>query len=125
MSDRHAEGMATRRAVLGDAHVDRAEATKTPFDAPFQQMIVEGAWGHVWSRDTISRRERSMLTIALLAALGNEEELAMHLRATRNTGASPDDVLEALLHVAIYAGVPRANSAIRLAKEIFAEKKDA
>jgi 4-carboxymuconolactone decarboxylase len=125
MSDRHSKGMKTRRAVLGDAHVDRAEASKTPFDAPFQEMIVEAAWGHVWSRDTITRRERSMLTIALLAALGNEEELAMHLRVTRNTGASPDDVMEALLHVAIYAGVPRANSAIRLAKEIFAEKNDA
>lgn len=125
MSDRHDQGMKTRRSVLGDAHVDRAEANKTPFDAPFQDMIVEAAWGHVWSRETITRRERSMLTIALLAALGNEEELAMHLRATRNTGASPDDVLETLLHVAIYAGVPRANSAIRLAKEILAEKKDA
>jgi 4-carboxymuconolactone decarboxylase len=125
MSDRHDQGMKTRRGVLGDAHVDRAEANKTPFDAPFQEMIVEAAWGHVWSRHQITRRERSMLTIALLAALGNEEELAMHLRATKNTGASPDDVLEALLHVAIYAGVPRANSAIRLAKEIFAEKPDA
>lgn len=122
---RHAQGMKTRRAVLGDAHVDRAEAGKTAFDAPFQDMIVEAAWGHVWSRETISRRERSLLTIALLAALGNEEELAMHLRATRNTGASPDDVLEALLHVAIYAGVPRANSAIRIAKEILGEKPDA
>lgn len=125
MSERHDQGMTTRRSILGDAHVDRAEANKTPFDAPFQEMIVEAAWGHVWSRDTISRRERSMLTIALLAALGNEEELAMHLRATRNTGASQDDVLEALLHVAIYAGVPRANSAIRIAKEIFAERTDA
>lgn len=125
MSDRHAQGMKTRRAVLGDAHVDRAEANKTPFDAPFQDMIVEAAWGHVWSREAITRRERSMLTIALLAALGNEEELAMHLRASRNTGTSADDVLEALLHVAIYAGVPRANSAIRIAKEILGEKQDA
>jgi 4-carboxymuconolactone decarboxylase len=125
MSDRHDQGMKTRRGVLGDAHVDRAEANKTPFDAPFQEMIVEAAWGHVWSRDQITRRERSMLTIALLAALGNEEELAKHLRATRNTGASERDVLEALLHVAIYAGVPRANSAIRIAKEIFAGKQDA
>jgi 4-carboxymuconolactone decarboxylase len=125
MSERHDQGMKTRRAVLGDAHVDRAEASRTPFDTPFQELITEAAWGHVWSRDTITRRERSMLTIALLAALGNEEELAMHLRATKNTGASPDDVMEALLHVAIYAGVPRANSAIRLAKEIFAEKNDA
>lgn len=125
MSERSDQGMATRRSVLGDAHVDRAEAAKTPFDAPFQDLITETAWGHVWSRDALTLRERSMLTIALLAAMGNEEELAMHLRATRNTGATPDDVREALLHVAIYAGVPRANAAIRLAKQIFAENPDA
>ena len=117
--------MGTRRQVLGDAHVDRTEAAKTAFDTAFQDLITEAAWGHVWSRETITLRERSMLTIALLAALGNEEELAMHLRATRNTGTSPDDVIEALLHVAIYAGVPRANSAIRLAKGIFAEERNA
>lgn len=112
--------MATRRKVLGDAHVDRAEATKTAFDAPFQALITDAAWGHVWARDTIPLRERSMLTIALLAGLGNDHELAMHLRATRNTGASEADVMEALLHVAIYAGVPRANQAIRIARETFA-----
>jgi 4-carboxymuconolactone decarboxylase len=124
MSDRWTEGMATRRAVLGDAHVDRAESTRTAFDTPFQEMITEAAWGHVWSRATIPLRERSMLTIALLAGLGNEEELRLHLRATANTGASRDDVMEALLHVAIYAGVPRANAAFRIAKEIFAEAGD-
>ena len=113
-------GLATRRRVLGDAHVDRAQGATTPFDAPFQALITDAAWGHVWSRDAIAPRERSMLTIALLAALGNDHELAMHLRATRNTGASEADVLEALLHVAIYAGVPRANHAIRIAKEEFA-----
>ena len=117
-------GMATRRRVLGDAHVNRAEAKKTAFDAPFQALITDAAWGHVWSRDTISLRERSMLTIALLAGLGNDHELAMHLRATRNTGASEADVMEALLHVAIYAGVPRANHAIKIAKETFAQMKD-
>ena len=116
-------GMARRRKVLGDAHVDRAEAAKTAFDAPFQALITDAAWGHVWARDTISLRERSMLTIALLAGLGNDHELAMHIRATRNTGASEADVMEALLHVAIYAGVPRANHAIRIAKEVFAEMK--
>jgi 4-carboxymuconolactone decarboxylase len=114
-------GMKIRRKVLGDAHVDRAEARKTAFDAPFQALITEAAWGHVWSRETISLRERSMLTIALLAALGNDQELAMHIRATARTGASQQDVLEALLHVAIYAGVPRANHAIGIAREIFAE----
>lgn len=117
----HDQGMATRRRVLGDAHVDRAEAAKTAFDAPFQELITEAAWGRVWSRGTITPRERSMLTIALLAGLGNDHELAMHIRATANTGASRDDVLEALLHVAIYAGVPRANHAIKIAKDTFAQ----
>ncbi len=117
------DGMATRRHVLGDAHVDRAEAAKTPFDAPFQALITDAAWGHVWSRGTISLRERSMLTIALLAGLGNDHELAMHIRATRRTGASETDVMEALLHVAIYAGVPRANHAIKIAKETFDQMK--
>ncbi|TKA94353.1 4-carboxymuconolactone decarboxylase [Cereibacter changlensis] len=116
-----AQGMATRRRVLGDAHVDRAEAARTEFDAPFQNLITEAAWGHVWSRDTIPLRERSMLTIALLAGLGNDHELALHIRATANTGASREDVMEALLHVAIYAGVPRANHAIKIARETFAE----
>ena len=113
-------GMARRRRVLGDAHVDRAEAAKTGFDAPFQALITDAAWGHVWARDTISLRERSMLTIALLAGLGNDHELVLHLRATRNTGASEADVMETLLHVAIYAGVPRANHAFRIARETFA-----
>jgi 4-carboxymuconolactone decarboxylase len=125
MSELAAKGMATRRKVLGDAHVDRAEAGKTPFDAPFQALITDAAWGHVWSRDTISLRERSMLTIALLAGLGNDHELAMHIRATARTGASKEDVMEALLHVAIYAGVPRANHAIRIARETFAEMERA
>ena len=120
MTDLATQGMATRRQVLGDAHVNRAEAAKTAADAPFQALITEAAWGQVWSRDTISLRERSMLTIALLAGLGNDHELAMHIRATANTGASEADVMEALLHVAIYAGVPRANQAIKIAKETFA-----
>lgn len=113
-------GTKTRRRVLGDAHVDRAAANATPFDAAFQALITDAAWGHVWSRDTISLRERSMMTIALLAGLGNDQELALHIRATPNTGASQQDVMEALLHVAIYAGVPRANHAIKIAKDTFA-----
>lgn len=121
MPDRHQTGMATRRKVLGDSHVDRAEAAKTAFDADFQAFITEGAWGSVWSRPGLSLRERSLLTLALLAALGNYEELTMHLRATARTGATPKDVLEAMLHVAVYAGVPRANHAIKIAKETFAE----
>ncbi|MDT0681329.1 4-carboxymuconolactone decarboxylase [Roseicyclus sp. F158] len=119
MSERRDSGMKVRREVLGDAHVDRAEAAKTPFDAPFQDMITEGAWGTVWASDGISRRERSMLTIALLAALGNWDEIAMHVRATARTGASPEDIREALQHVAIYAGVPRANHALKIAKETY------
>ena len=118
---RHAEGMATRRKVLGDAHVDRAEANKTSFDEPFQELITESAWGYVWSRDTISKRERSMLTLALLAGLGNFEELALHTRATANTGATRDDIMEAMLHVAIYAGVPRANHAVKVVKQVLDE----
>jgi len=119
--DRYDQGMTTRRAVLGDAHVDRAEAGTTEFDAPFQSMIAEGAWGTLWSDDTISRRERSMLTLAILAATGNFEEIPMHVRATARTGATKEDVMQAFLHVAVYAGVPRANHAIKLAKATFAE----
>ena len=115
--NRFAQGMATRRAVLGDAHVDQAERTKSEFDAPFQELITEAAWGHVWSRPQWTKRERSMVTIALLAALGQDEEVAMHVRATANTGATPDDIMEALLHVAIYAGVPAANHAIKIARK--------
>lgn len=121
MSDRFDLGMKTRRAVLGDAHVDRAEANKKPFDEDFQRLITEGAWGSVWSRPGLSHRERSVVTIALLAALGHWDEVAMHVRATKNTGASPDDVMEAILHVAIYAGVPAANHAIKVARAAFAE----
>ena len=110
------KGMSTRRAVLGDAHVDKANGSASALDLPFQDLITEAAWGHVWSRNQLSLRERSIVTIALLAALGHEEEVAMHVRATVNTGASPEDIMEALLHVAIYAGVPAANSAIKVAK---------
>lgn len=124
-TETYEQGMKTRRRVLGDAHVDRAEAGKTEFDERFQQLITESAWGRVWSEDTISARERSMLTLALLAACGNFEEIPMHVRATANTGASPEDVIEAFLHVAIYAGVPKANHAIKLAKQTFAEMESA
>lgn len=118
-SKRHIQGMATRRAVLGDAHVDRAEASSTEFDRPFQDLITEAAWGHVWSRPALTHRERSIVTIALLAALGQDDEVAMHVRATVNTGATREDIREALLHVAIYAGVPAANHAIKIAKQVF------
>ena len=114
-------GMDTRRKVLGDAYVEARTARTTDFDRPFQALITEAAWGQVWSSPVISPRERSMLTIALLAALGHWDELAMHVRATVNTGACPDDVREALMHVAIYAGVPAANQALKVAREAFAE----
>ena len=118
-------GMATRRSVLGDSHVDGATARKTAFDDDFQTFITEGAWGSVWSRPGLSKRERSMLTLALLAALGHEEEFAMHVRATANTGASEDDIKELLLHVAVYAGVPAANSAFRIAKQELGKRAEA
>lgn len=119
--ERGKRGRKTRRRVLGEAHVARAEAEKTAFDAAFQEFITEGAWGTVWSSEGITPRERSMLTVALLAALGHHEELAMHLRATARTGASAEDVREALMHVAVYAGVPAANAAFKIAKQVFAE----
>lgn len=120
-SPRFEQGMSTRRKVLGDDHVDRAQAAKTAFDQPFQELITEAAWGHVWSSPRLTDRERSMITIALLAALGHDEEVAMHVRATANTGASHDDVCEALMHVAIYAGVPAANRAFKIVKQVYDE----
>lgn len=109
--------MKRRREVLGDRHVDAASAAATPFDADFQRWITESAWGGVWSRDGLDDRTRSLITIALLAALGHEE-LELHLRASGNTGATPDDIAEALFHVAVYAGIPAANSAFKTAKDI-------
>lgn len=115
---RYDTGMRVRRAVLGDSHVDRAEANKSAFDQPFQRFITETAWGTLWASDQLDRPTRSLITIAILAALGRHEELALHLRATANTGATPEQIRETLMHVAIYAGVPAANSAISLAKTI-------
>jgi 4-carboxymuconolactone decarboxylase len=124
MGDIRKKGMATRREVLGNAHVDKADQNKTSFDEPFQSMITDSAWGHVWSGDAYTKRERSIVTIALLAGLGHHEELEMHIRATANTGATPDDIREALMHVAIYAGVPSANHAIKIAKRVLQEMKE-
>jgi 4-carboxymuconolactone decarboxylase len=120
MSDElYKKGMKVRRAVLGDAHVDKAEASKTDLDKDFQEYIINNAWSAVWSRPGLTNRERSLITIALLTALNHKEELAMHIRATKNTGATEDDVKEVLLHTAVYAGIPAANSAFKIAKEIF------
>jgi 4-carboxymuconolactone decarboxylase len=121
VTERYETGMKTRRRILGDDHVDRAQKQRSGIDGPFQDLITESAWGTVWASDAIPDRERSMLTIALLAALGNFEEIPMHIRATARTGASERDVAEALQHVAIYAGVPRANQALKIAKNVYAE----
>lgn len=122
MSDQPFErGMQIRRAVLGNAHVDRAEANKTQFDADFQRMIVEFAWGTVWAGDEIDHTTRHLITIAILAALGKEQELAMHLRATQNTGVTPTQLKAALHQVAVYAGIPAANTAFGIAKKVLAE----
>lgn len=121
---RFERGMKTRRAVLGESYVDGATARMTDFDRDFQTFITEQAWGSVWSRPGLSKRERSMLTLALLAALGHEEELAMHVRATANTGATPEDIKETLLQVAVYAGVPAANRAFKIAKQELAKRNE-
>ncbi|TPI34956.1 4-carboxymuconolactone decarboxylase [Mesorhizobium sp. B2-1-8] len=119
--NRYRTGVEVRRAVLGDPHVDRAEVAATDFDQPFQDLITEAAWGTVWARPGFSKRERSIVTLALLAALGHDEEVALHVRATANTGATREDICETFLHVAIYAGVPAANRAFKIAKEVFSE----
>ncbi|MDA3887358.1 MAG: 4-carboxymuconolactone decarboxylase [Allgaiera sp.] len=123
-SDIRKTGEATRRRTLGDAHVNRSRQDPEGFNAPFVDLITDAAWGHVWGRDTIAPRERSMITLALLAGLGNWEEFELHLRATANTGASRADIQEVLLHVAIYAGVPRANTAFKLADRILDEMEE-
>ncbi|MDZ7899781.1 MAG: 4-carboxymuconolactone decarboxylase [Arcicella sp.] len=119
MNELYEQGMKTRREVLGDAHVDKAEANKTDFDRDFQEYITNSAWGAVWSRPHLTKRERSLITIAILTALGLEEELEMHIKATKNTGATQQDVKEVLLHAGVYAGVPKTNGAMKIAKKIF------
>ncbi len=119
--DRFEKGMAMRTAVLGADHVARAEANKTEFDADYQRYITENAWGTIWTRPGLDKKTRHMLTIAMLAALGRHDELAMHIRATRNTGVTAAEVREVLLHVSVYAGVPAANSAFAVAKRIYQE----
>lgn len=119
--NKYKRGMKMRRAVLGDAHVDHAEANKTPFDADFQRFITESAWGSVWTRAGLDRRTRHLITLAMLAALGKEHELAMHIHATQNTGVTQDELKEVFMQVAIYAGVPCANTAFSVAKRVYAE----
>lgn len=111
-------GMEIRRSVLGEEHVERAERAKTAFDADFQAFITRTAWGEVWSRPGLTRRERSLITLAVLTALGRDAELELHLGAIQNTGTSVEDVKEVLLHTAIYAGLPAANHAVKIAKAL-------
>ena len=113
---RRDQGMSVRRAVLGDDHVDRAAAATTGFTADFQDLITRYAWGEVWARPGLDRRTRSCITLAMLAALGHEEELAMHVRAALRNGLRADEIKEVLLQVAVYAGVPAANRAFRVAQ---------
>jgi 4-carboxymuconolactone decarboxylase len=116
------EGMKVRRAVLGDAHVDRAIANTTDFTAPFQEFITRYAWGGVWTRDGLDRRTRSVITLSVLTALGRENEIAMHVRAALTNGLSAEEIGEVLIHTAIYAGVPAANAAFAIAQKVFAEE---
>jgi 4-carboxymuconolactone decarboxylase len=121
MPDRYDEGMAVRRAVLGDAHVDRAVAGADAFTLDFQEFITRYAWGEVWTRDGLDRRTRSCITLAMLAALRCEEELALHVRAALRNGLAPDEIKEVLLQVAVYAGVPAANTAFAIAQRVLAD----
>ena len=121
--ERYDAGMKIRRAVLGDAHVDASLAKQDGFSADFQDLITRYAWGEIWSRPGLPRQTRSLLTIAMLVALNREEELRMHLRAALKNGVTPDEIREALLQSAIYCGVPAANSAFRIAQEVFASKR--
>jgi len=120
-TERAVQGMAVRREVLGDEHVDRAVAGATPLTAPFQDLITRYAWGEIWSRPGLSRAERSIITLTALVILRQEEELAMHVRAALRNGLTPDQIREVLLQVAVYAGVPAANRAFAVAQRVLAD----
>ena len=118
--ERHEAGMQVRRAVLGDAHVDRAQANLTPLNEEFQDLITRYAWGEIWTRPGLPRHTRSLMTLVMLVALNRNDELKLHLRAAANNGVSRDEIKEALLQAAIYCGVPAANAAFHSAQEVFA-----
>jgi 4-carboxymuconolactone decarboxylase len=120
MSDAYEDGMKVRREVLGDEHVDQAVEATTPFTEPFQDYITRCAWGGVWTREGLDRRTRSAITMAVLTALGREDELALHVRAARRNGLSEEEIAEVLLHTGVYAGVPAANSAFKVAHRVLA-----
>jgi 4-carboxymuconolactone decarboxylase len=121
--DVHERGMDVRREVLGDAHVDRAVENTTPFTADFQDFITRYAWGEIWARPGLDRKTRSCITLAALVALGRDHEVAMHVRAALRNGLTPDEIKEVLLHTAVYAGVPAANSAFAIAQQVLAEEE--
>jgi 4-carboxymuconolactone decarboxylase len=120
-AERRAHGMTVRRAVLGDAHVDRAAAGASPFTGDFQDFITRYAWGDIWSRPGLSRAERSMITLTMLATLRQDEEFALHVRGALANGLTPEQIREVLLQVAVYAGVPAANRAFAIAARVLAE----
>ena len=119
--ERHAQGMKVRREVLGDAHVDKAEAKKDAFSEPFQDLITRYAWGEVWSRPGLSRHSRSLIVLATMVALNREEEFKMHVRAALKNKVTREEIQEVLLQCAIYCGVPAANAAFHSAQDVFAE----
>ncbi|MET0551214.1 MAG: 4-carboxymuconolactone decarboxylase [Xanthomonas sp.] len=121
-NERYAAGLQVRRAVLGDAHVERSLAARTPFTEEFQEFITRTAWGTVWTREGLPRHTRSLLTLAMMVARGHDEEFKLHVRAARNNGVSADQIKEVLLQAAIYCGVPAANHAFALAAPILAEQ---
>jgi 4-carboxymuconolactone decarboxylase len=119
--ERYSSGVKVRRAVLGEAHVAKAEAAKTPFSEPFQDLITRYAWGEIWARPGLPRHTRSLLTLAMMVALNRNDEFRMHVRAAANNNVTREEIQEVLLQAAIYCGVPAANSAFHIAQEVFAE----
>jgi len=119
--ERYGAGMKVRRAVLGDAYVERAQAAKTPFSEPFQDLLTRYAWGEIWTRPGLPRNTRSLLTLAMMVALNRGDEFRMHVRAAANNNVTREEIQEVLLQAAIYCGVPAANAAFHIAQEVFAE----
>jgi 4-carboxymuconolactone decarboxylase len=117
--ERRARGTTTRRAVLGDAHVQRAETNRNDFNGEFQDFITRYAWGDIWQREGLDRRTRSFITVAMLLALGRDDEFALHIRGALNNGLTRDEIRELLMHAAIYCGVPAANHGFKLAQAVF------
>jgi 4-carboxymuconolactone decarboxylase len=122
--ERYHQGLETRREVLGKEHVDRAQVNLSEFNAPFQEFITRYAWGEIWERAGLTRRERSLITLAMLVALNQEPELRMHIRAALNNGVTTEEIREVLIHAGIYCGLPAANAAIQAAEQVIKETKD-